>query len=237
MDKVINAANPEHKFQTALFNKVDTSSAASFVRPAGMQEKVWKAACDSNPDPSRLIPVSTNWFGDLCTRVEAQNERLVGHKVMLDLVEKRMTKISDSIETIFEPRLSVLRRRHRELTRRLLIIAVKAETSNLVRDDSAYRSSLTPDERNRLRQLETLQAEISAPGKFKDKLGDLSERAKSAHLDARNGTGGNLRDGRAAKAVKAVLTEQLDGIRKLHEVCEKTLRDVQIIEQGLNPMT
>lgn len=234
VDRQMNTNHPDCRFQTALYHRVDPAAAASYARPAGMQERTWKNATTNNPDPSRLVPVSINWFGDLVTRVQVQNQQLEGHKTVLELVKNRLEKISVSVDTEIEPRLAVLRRRHRDLARRLLNVAVVVETA-AAREDSA--GNLNQGERNRFRRLEVLHSDISAPGHFKDKLFDLAELAKCISLDARNGAGAAvLKDASAANAVKAVLTEQLEGIQKLHEVCETTVRNVGIVEEGLRQM-
>ncbi len=231
VDRQMNTNHPDCRFQAALYHKVDPAAAASYTRPAGMQERTWRNATTNNPDPSRLVPVSVNWFGDLVTRVQLQNQQLEGHKTVLELVKNRLEKIAVSVDTEIEPRLAVLRRRHRDLARRLLNVAVLVETI-ASRDDSI--GSLNEAERSRLNRLEALHSDITAPGHFKDKLFDLTELAKCISLDARNGAGAaDLKDARAANAVKAVLTEQLEGIQKLHEVCETTVRNVGIVEEGL----
>lgn len=237
MDRM-NPAHAECHFQAALYNKVDTASAASYTRPAGMQERVWRTASTDNPDPSRLVPVAANWFDDLTLRVDAQNARLDAHKAMLELIAKRLGKVHTAVDTQIEPHLMALRRRHRELARRLFNVAVAVELHAARQHAGAGAAvALSSTERERSRRVEALRAELDDPGKFKARLCDLADRAEGTSLAARGGACGDLRDARAARAVRTVLSEQLEGIKKLHDVCEKAKRDVNIVAEGLGTLS
>lgn len=194
-----------------------------------MDEVLWDSAVANNPDPSRMVPVQANNFDDLLRRSEMQGRRLAEHGAVLSRIEETLTKVENDVETELSSRLGAYRRRHRELARKLLRLAsvVDMETA---RDD---RATLTAGETERKKRIDTIARALAEPAEFKDKLADLVELAERHVVGRRAGAEVEIRDGRAAAAVRDLLAEQLRGIQYLGEVCDRADRDIGIIGEGL----
>lgn len=227
----LNPTHPESPFHAALYNIVSPVDVPRYSRPQGMDEKLWDESVSRNPDPSRLVPVQANMFDDLLLRSDMQERRLAEHAAVLTKIEQSITQMDDSIESEIRTKLAAYRRRHRELARKLLRIASMVELAASRNDSSGALSQAEIDQK---RRLDTIARALAAPAVFKDKLSDLVELAESTVLERRAHTSVDVRDPRAANAIKTLLSDQLAGIRHLGDVCQRADRDLTIIAQGVS---
>lgn len=62
------------------------SEAPTYGRPAHVPERLWQQAVDSNPDPSRFVPVQATGFEDLKKRIDDQEKTTVEHQKALEVI-------------------------------------------------------------------------------------------------------------------------------------------------------
>lgn len=219
-------------FQAALYNMVSPVEVERYQRPPHMQTSVFEKAMLNNPNPESMVPTPANGFDDLLRRISAQQARVKEHESALENVEKAVAKIEDSIATELEAKLSLYRRGHRELARKLLRLACRVERKACANDADAVMSLAELDHK---RRLEAVSRSISAPAVFKDKLNDLVELAQATRAERlRFYRSLKTTDARSTAAMRDLLHEQLNGIKHLGEVCRKDDRDVAILETELN---
>ena len=230
--ELIDRLNPmrnESSMHAALYNVVSPSDVSRYGRPATMNESLWDAAVANNPDPSRMVPVQANNFDDLLRRSEMQTQRIREHGAVLSQIEEGLSQMESAVEGDVTTRLATYRRRHRELARKLLRLAsvVDMETA---RGD---RATLTVGEAERRKKVIAIARALAEPAEFKDKLADLVELGESHVLERRARKDVEIRDVRAAGAIRNLLGEQLKGIEHLAKVCEKAKRDLDIVTEGV----
>lgn len=226
----LNPLHPESKFHAALYNVVPAADVSRYTRPATFDEKLWDKAVSQNPDPSRTVPVQANNFDDLLTRADMQSQRLEEHIGVLSRLASDLSAMEEDASTNMATKLGAYRRSHRELARKLLRIASAVDVA-VARENGA---SMSQGETERKKRLDNIARALAAPAEFKDKLADLMELAESTELDRRVKPEVEIRDSRAAAAIKELLKDQLTGIQHLSEVCERADRDVRIMTEMLD---
>ena len=159
-----------------------------------------------------------------------QASRIEQHLSVLDRIDTAIANIHNDVNTEIANKLAAYRRRHRQLARKLLKIASTVELAACSADSSGL---LTQREIDRKKRLDTIARALAAPAEFKDKLSDLVELADATVLDRNIQPPVEIRDPRAAVAIKQLLTDQLAGIQHLGTVCDKTNRDLSIMSNLL----
>lgn len=177
-----------------------------------------------------MVPVQANNFDDLLTRADLQSQRLSQHISILSKIATDLTNMEDDANTNITTKLAAYRRSHRELARKLLRISAAVDTA-VAREMGG--GGLTQTEADRRRRVEAVARALAAPAEFRDKLADLVEVAESSLMERRVGPQVEIRDARAAAAIRQLLKDQLKGIEHLEEVCERTERDVGIMTDVL----
>ena len=85
----------------------------------GIDQQMWQAAIQDNPNPKRYIPVPTNGFSELRARMLNQEHQTGLHQAFLEKVDKDIgdlkTKHSASIAHIAELKQKFLELQHRIL--------------------------------------------------------------------------------------------------------------------------
>ena len=148
------------------------------------------------------------------------------HTAVLTKIESELASMHDSLDTDIKPKLATYRRRHRELARKLLRVACRVEAG-------ASTGGLTPAESDRKRRLQSIATDLRAPAEFKDKLADLVELADATVLGRSAAPAAEIRDPRAAAAIRELLMDQLKGIEHLSGVCDRADRDIFVMADAL----
>lgn len=191
-----------------------------------MHPSLWQVALAANPDPSRQVPVPANGFEDLHKRKQTQSVRVKDHIAVLTKLQEEVNTIQQNVTSQLTTKLAAYRRRHRELARKLLRVAATVEISA---SRVNFSPSLSIVESDRRKRLEAIAQAIAAPAEFKDKLSDLVEVSSATMLDRALVTPVVIRDAKAASVIRQLLTDQLNGIQHLGNVCTKIDRDVSIM--------
>ncbi|XP_071846251.1 nuclear pore complex protein Nup54-like isoform X2 [Apostichopus japonicus] len=195
--------------------------------PLGYDPNLWKQAQLDNPDPSSLIPVPLVGFETLKSRLEQQAQFTKQHQARLEQTGKQLEELEQEKNTLLA-RLPEARRKHQDLTHRLLQVFVKQEVQR-------KRGVAFQLEEEQLRtQVEALFAEINAPTQLK---GRLNEMLSHIRLHSQ-GSYGRLEEPYELtldmqQEIKLHLKQQQEGIGHLVEVLKDDLEDLKLIEQDM----
>lgn len=226
----LNPLHPSSPFQAALYNVVPASVLPRYTRPPTIHASLWQAALAANPDPSRQVPVPANGFDDLHKRKQTQSARVKDHVAVLTSLQADISSIQHNVTSQLTTKLAAYRRRHRELARKLLRVAATVEMAASRADSSP---PLFPVESDRRKRLETIAQAIATPAEFKDKLSDLVEVSSATVMDRALVTPVVIRDPKSVTIIRQLLTDQLNGIQHLGNVCTKIDRDVSIMNNAM----
>lgn len=195
--------------------------------PLGYDPRLWRQAQLDNPDSSNLIPVPLVGFEVLKSRLEQQAQFTKQHQARLDQIGKELEEMEQQKNTLLA-RLPEARRKHQDLSHRLLQVLVKQEIQR-------KRGVAFQLEEEELRtQLEALFAEINAPTQLKGRLNEMLSHIRLHSQDSY---------GRAEEPyeltldmqqeIKLHLKQQQEGISHLVEVIKDDLEDLKLIEQDM----
>jgi len=245
---ILNAYNPRGpycRFRHMVYNVVDEGTAPMYGRPSDTDEKLWDQAVMNNPDPQRLVPVQLSGFDELHRRVEMQQERVKLHQEAFSRIESDLSTATSQLSDISGVRLAELRRKYRQQRVRLLKVVCRI-------DALASRNVPFSSEEVMLRnRLLTIRRTINVPVSLRERLADLEllitskgwKKSKTApnlastnagsHPSEPNKTCVTPLDEKSLIALKAYLSDELQGIESLYSERESSERDLQILASGL----
>ena len=195
--------------------------------PAGIDPLLWQQAKLDNPDPEKLIPVPMIGFSELHKRLKHQQQQTKMHQSRLDVITGDIGDLQRN-QTNMMTKLEQYKRKHLELSHRTLRVIVQQEI---------YRKlgyAIQADEEQLRVQLETIQAELSAPTQFKGRLNELmSQMRLQSQFGTSRGDLGYQIDTTVQHEIKQHLKTQQEGLNHLINVIKDDLQDLQLIGQGL----
>lgn len=209
-----------------LYNYVQ--NAALYKRPSDVHPKLWQQAVANNPDPTRLVPVEAKGFPALKERVAAQDKATASHLQKLSEIEEILATLQQKHDVATLWRLEQYAKRHRELVRRTLHLMRRLELL------AAHGQGISADEEAFVRQLSAAATAAARPDQFRGRLAVLAASAQArpagAALPAEALPADTLSD------IYGALQQMSDGIKVLNETMMKDVRDLQIIDAGLDEL-
>ncbi|WAR00810.1 NUP54-like protein [Mya arenaria] len=195
--------------------------------PAGINPMLWQQAILDNPDPEQLIPVPMIGFKELHRRLKFQDQQTRLHQQRLDLMAEGLSEFQTKQSNMLA-KLDEYKRRHLELSHRLLQVIVKQEV---------YRKqgfAIQVDEEQLRVQLEALQAELNHPTQFKGRLNELMSQIRMQnHLTASRSDFNYQMDSTVLQEIKTLLKQQQEGLTHLIDIVKEDSQDLNIIDHGL----
>nr|KAG5707790.1 hypothetical protein BaRGS_015950 [Batillaria attramentaria] len=139
--------------------------------PAGVDPLLWRQAKLDNPDPERLVPVPMVGFRELQRRLKHQEEETRLHQQRLDVIAGDLGKLQTQHSQTLA-KLDDYKRKHLELSHRLLKVIVKQEICRKL----GY--AVQAEEEMLKVKLEQLQVVLNHPTQFKGRLNELMSQIR-----------------------------------------------------------
>lgn len=196
--------------------------------PAGIDPLLWRQAKLDNPDPEHLVPVAMVGFKELQRRLKHQEEETKLHQQRLDVIAADLSKLrTQHSQTL--AKLDDYKRKHLELSHRLLKVIVKQEICRKL----GY--AVQSEEEVLKVQLEQLQMELNHPTQFKGRLNELMSQIR---MQSQVGFGCDepayQMDANMQAEIRQILKQQQDGLQKLIEVIKEDSTDLEHMELVMN---
>ncbi|XP_022079496.1 nuclear pore complex protein Nup54-like [Acanthaster planci] len=199
--------------------------------PLGYDPRLWRQAKLDNPDPEKLVPVPMVGFHTLKSRLENQEQQTKQHQARLDMINQD-TETLQHKQTTIQAKIAEYKRRHLELSHRVLRILVRQETQR-----KAGMAIQTEEEQLRTR-LEGLQAELNAPTQMKGRLNEMMSQIRlHSHLPPGRGSEQYALATEMQQEIRQHLKHQQEGLSHLIATIKSDLQDLKLIEQGLQETT
>ncbi|XP_078325734.1 nuclear pore complex protein Nup54-like isoform X2 [Crassostrea virginica] len=193
----------------------------------GIHPFLWQQAKLDNPDPDNLVPVPMIGFKALHQRLKHQEQQTQAHQQRLDL-------ISEDLESLQQKQVNMLakleeyKRKHIQLSHRLLQVIVKQEISRKM----GY--SIQAEEEQLRVQLEKIQLELNHPTQFKGRLNELMSQIRMQnHLAGTRNDVSYQMDPSLQEEIKHLLKQQQEGLKHLVDIIKDDAQDIQLMEQNL----
>ncbi|KAK2149457.1 hypothetical protein LSH36_451g01007 [Paralvinella palmiformis] len=196
--------------------------------PAGIDNRIWQQARLDNPDPERFIPVPMIGFTELHDRLKQQEQQTGLHQNRLDKIASDMASLQRNHGDMLS-KIEECKRRYLDLSHRVLQVMVKQEI---------YRRMgyvIQADEEQLRTQLETIQAELNAPTRFKGRLNELMSQLRMQNqLGSVKMEASYNMDATVQQEIKQHLKLQQEGIHHLIAVIKDDMEDLKLIEHGMS---
>ncbi|XP_045203679.2 nuclear pore complex protein Nup54-like [Mercenaria mercenaria] len=195
--------------------------------PAGIDPLLWQQAILDNPDPEKMIPVPMIGFKELHKRLKYQDQQTKLHQQRLDLIAQDLTEFQNKQSNMLA-KLDEYKRKHLELSHRLLQVIVKQEMHR------KQGFAIQVDEEQLRVHLEAIQAELNHPTQFKGRLNELMSQIRMQnHLAASRSDVNYQIDPSMLHELKTLLKQQQEGLTHLIDIVKEDTQDLNVIEQGL----
>jgi len=213
------------RFRHMFYNVVNPTDVDRFAKPENTNDVLWIQAMKDNPDPSRLVPVQATGFGDLKSRIAAQEEMTGQQQQALDEIGKYISKLQQQHELTTTVKIEEFRRKHMELAHRVLQLMVKIEVLQ------ARGYSILTDEETYRAKLENLQQELNKPTQFKSQVRELTSLVRMQE-DTAVETYEPL-DEQSMRGIYKFLSSQQEALARLSQVLKEDAHDLEIITNAL----
>lgn len=153
LSEMIDPNSQYYLFRHAFYNvSPAASAAASFQPPANIPQELWQQALNSNPQPSRLLPVFANGFEDLKSRLACQ----IQHSNLLD--QKLIDDVIEPLENLMTEKQTSLMSRIRDCNRRQKRIegSILRLMKHLSKKSSGKNVHLSKEEEDLRRRLDSM---------------------------------------------------------------------------------
>jgi nuclear pore complex protein Nup54 len=205
------------------------------LKPANVSDSLWAQVQADNPDPSRMIPVLANGFGDLDARAKWEDEALKAHFAKLEELHSRSAKLLRELDVDLTAKLTAAQQRHQALSLRLIrtmrVFEVLRKAGN--RPSPSEIEAMT-----RLRQaasklsLGSLEATALRTTAFQ-----LNSLADAGRLDAfKSAKALEVANEDAQAALLSALTDSQASLQKTVESVLKDAHDLHVIRSGYRPL-
>ncbi|KAL1728301.1 nucleoporin complex subunit 54-domain-containing protein [Schizophyllum commune] len=236
MEEIYNAWNPQSpqcRFQHYFYNLVMPEQVAMYGRPANAtNEAAWQEAVRRNPDPSRLVPVPANGFGDLRARVEGQTKHAAEHQEKIKDLQSRIAKLRHAHELENHTKLQRAAATQMQVTHRLLKFVARL----YLLIPSVRQSTLLPEEEQLRAALEEIEEDLAhgqGGGRMRAKLNELWALVGvlSAAKERQVSGAGEwaVVDEEGLARIGQILADQQSGLAHLTKVLKKSQRDIAVI--------
>lgn len=205
------------------------------LKPANVSDSLWSQVQADNPDPSRMIPVLANGFGDLDARAKWEDEALRAHTAKLDELHAKSAKLLRELDVDLTAKLTAAQQRHQALSLRLIktmrVFEVLRRTGN-------RPSPVEVEAMTRLRQaaskLQTGALEATA---LRTTAFQLNSLADAGRLDAfKSAKALQVAGEEAQAALTAALADSQAALQATVESVLKDAHDLHVIRSGYRPL-
>ena len=195
--------------------------------PQGIDPRLWAQAHMDNPDSTKFLPVPLLGFKSLQSRVKSQEVQ----------AKQQQEKVGNIAETLLDlkkrhqdakAKMTDLKRKHFELSHRVLKVIVAQETTRKLGFAIQY------DEEKVGARLEQLQSQLSVPTQYKGRISELLSQVRFMHNTNAAGGGSDKYnvEGFVQCDIHNLLKQQQDGISALVEMTKQDLKDLhQIVSE------
>lgn len=171
--KIKNSYDPEHqsyRFHAAFYN-TKGGTVATAKKPNCITDQEWNQLMASTPDPNQ-IPHVVRGFGELKSRVEAQNKVVEQMKTKLKSMQAKIEEMRNRYNVDFTAIMREITEDNISISEQLMEVLQDKETSAL----KSYPFSA--QEHELLDRLERLAEEVNKPNKFVSALNTLDLKSK-----------------------------------------------------------
>ncbi|KAL7752521.1 hypothetical protein RI367_002055 [Sorochytrium milnesiophthora] len=196
--------SPNCVFKHYFYNVVHPSEVKNYTRPLDHDPNLWEQATKNNPDPSCLVPALCVGYAGVKRRIEQQESHIQNMNARLNEISVSFDRIRTLHEVDTQCKLADYRRRHQELSARLLRLM---RTIHVLR---SHNHPLRPEEEQFCGRLESLILQLRKPGQYKSAVQDLWTKAQLS-----NGRAGGAQSSDMDVEWKVVDEEQLNRVHKL----------------------
>ncbi|KAL1745986.1 nucleoporin complex subunit 54-domain-containing protein [Schizophyllum fasciatum] len=236
MEEIFNAWNPQSpqcRFQHYFYNLVLPEQVAMYGRPANAtNDAAWQEAVRRNPDPSRLVPVPANGFGDLRARVEGQTKHAAEHQEKIKDLQARIAKLQHAHALENHTKLQRAAAAQTQAAHRLLRFVARL----YLLLPSVRQSALLPEEEQLRAALEEVGEDLAhgqGGGRMRAKLNELWALVGvlSAARERQVSGAGEwaVVDEEGLARIGQILADQQSGLAHLTKVLKKSQRDIAVI--------
>jgi len=219
--------SPYCKFRQVFYNMVPPGEAVRYGRPANFPPELWDLAQRDNPDPTSFVPVLAVGFDDIQKRRRAQEVQAEAYDGKLREIQTNLVNLSKKHEGETAVKLLEYKRRHLELTHRVLRIMKGLEVQRC----RSY--PLMPEEDNLRIKLEGLQRELDRPTQFKGRVSELESLVQMlAEADLGQQEAFVVTDEGSLKQTQAVLADQQKGLNHLVSILKQDAAELEIMMKG-----
>lgn len=193
----------------------------------GIHPFLWEQAKLDNPDPDSLVPVPMIGFKALHQRLKHQEQQTQAHQQRLDLIAEDLESLQQKQVNMLA-KLEEYKRKHIQLSHRLLQVVVKQEISRKM----GY--SIQAEEEQLRVQLEKIQLELNHPTQFKGRLNELMSQIRMQnHLAGTRADVSYQMDPSLQQEIKHLLKQQQEGLKHLVNIIKEDAQDIQLMEMNL----
>ncbi|ORY49622.1 hypothetical protein BCR33DRAFT_713943 [Rhizoclosmatium globosum] len=246
--------SPMCQFRHYFYNMVHPSEVGMYKCPPNHDPTLYQQAVQDNPDPSCMVPVLAIGFEDLKKRISHQDQMSEMHKAKLTELAEMLNTIERKhyLETVVK--LDEYKRRHVELTHRVLILM---RTVEILRN-KGY--PIRSEEESLRARLEAMATQLKKPAHFRGRVQELEAALRlvkdSRRLETVGSVGGGVGaggdDGKRAglngedgmvvdgnelseeqiRLISEALSSAHDGLKNLKEVVDEGKKDVDVMSRG-----
>ncbi|XP_071787665.1 nuclear pore complex protein Nup54-like [Asterias amurensis] len=195
--------------------------------PLGYDPRLWRQAKLDNPDPEKLVPVPMVGFHTLKSRLENQEQQTKQHQARLDMISQDLETLQHK-QTTVQAKIAEYKRRHLELSHRVLGVMVRQETQRKA------GVAIGMEEEQLRTRLEGIQAEVNAPTQMKGRLNEMMSQIRlHSHLPGGRGSEQYTIASEMQQEIRQHLKHQQEGLSHLIATIKSDLVDLKLIDQGL----
>lgn len=204
-------------------------------KPVNISDSLWTQVQNDNPDPSRMVPVLANGFGDLHARSRWEDDVIRAHTDKLSELHEKTSKLLRDLDIDLTAKLIAAQQRHQSLSLRLLKIMKGMEVLR------RSGTKLSASESQALTKLKASLAKMSngplESGSLHNLTFQLDSLLESGRLDAfRSAKAIQPANDESSTALHSLLQDQQDGIKSVVDSLQKDSSDLQVIKSGYRPL-
>ncbi|KAJ3080147.1 hypothetical protein HK102_003266 [Quaeritorhiza haematococci] len=218
--------------QHYFYNIVHPSEVHLYTRPPDQDEALWNQAMMDNPDPSCMVPVLAVGFDDIKKRMEEQDKQNAVHKFKLEEARIQLEKIQRKHHLDTTVKLDEYKRRHAELSHRVLQLIKKVE----VLRNKGY--SIRADEETLKVRLEAMALQLKKPSQFRGRINELwaqLQQLKESRRLANAAMAGveyEVADEESLRMIYQAMADMQAGLSHLTDIVKTDQKDTEILWRG-----
>ncbi|XP_060524640.1 nucleoporin p54 [Cylas formicarius] len=197
--------------------------------PPGIDQQMWQAAIQDNPNPRKYIPVPINGFSDLRARMLHQEYQTGLHQAFLDKVNREITELKTK-HAASVAHIAELKQKYLDLQHRILRVLVKQESIRKV------GIAIQPAEELLRGRLEVMHAQLNLPKQFKGQINELLSHVKMIETTQKQSEQKYRLDAEAQDEIKQFLKMEQHGISQLISIINNDMQALKLITEGLKEM-